>query len=429
MTNLVVYEPREDSTLLEQYVRQYAKGSVLDIGTGSGIQAIAAAKNKKVKQVIATDIQDSVITFNEKIKIFSSTKKFQRNFLCPRKTKGFSQDIKSMKYFLYNKKNVNNNKIKFLKSNLFDNIKNQKFDTIIFNPPYLPQELKLKDLTFEGGKKGYEVIEKFLNGVNNFLKTDGIVLIVFSSLTKKEKVDEFIRNNLLEFEELAKKHIFFEDLYVYKIKKASTLKTLEKKKIKNIKYFAKGKRGIVFTGYYKNKKTAIKIKNPESEAVLRINNEINFLKILNKKNIGPKLLFYDKDFFAYGFVEGINISEFLEKPIINKKAIIDLIKKIMSQMYIMDKLKINKEEMSHPQKHIIINKKNKPVLIDFERAHCTIKPSNATQFCDFLISKHMATILKSNNIKIDDKKIISAAKKYKKQQNKENFNRIINEIK
>ena len=82
-----------------------------------------------------------------------------------------------------------------------------------------------------------------------------------------------------------------------------------------------------------------------------------------------------------------------------------------------------------PHKCILINKKNCPILIDFERAHYAIKPGNATQFCDFLISKHMATILKSNNIKIDDKKIISAAKKYKKQQNKENFNRIINEIK
>ena len=56
-----IYEPREDSTLLEYYVRQYAKGSVLDIGTGSAIQAIAAANNKDVNSVLAVDIQKSVI--------------------------------------------------------------------------------------------------------------------------------------------------------------------------------------------------------------------------------------------------------------------------------------------------------------------------------------------------------------------------------
>ncbi len=154
-----IYQPREDSTLLEHYVKQYAKGSVLDIGTGSAIQAIAAAKSSKVKKIIATDIQNSVID--------------------------------------YNKKNIKNKKIKFQKSDLFNNIKNKKFDTIVFNPPYLPSELKLKDLTTEGGKKGYEAIEKFLNQVCNFLKTGGITLIVFSSLTKKENVNGFIQNNLL----------------------------------------------------------------------------------------------------------------------------------------------------------------------------------------------------------------------------------------
>ena len=61
-----VYEPREDSTLLEHYVKQYAKGYVLDIGTGSAIQVIAAAKLSKVKEVIATDIQDSIINLNKK---------------------------------------------------------------------------------------------------------------------------------------------------------------------------------------------------------------------------------------------------------------------------------------------------------------------------------------------------------------------------
>jgi len=388
------YEPREDSTLLERYVREYAKGTVLDMGTGSGIQAITAAHSDKAKSILATDIQKSTID--------------------------------------YCKKNIKNKKINFIVSDLFKNNKiftNRKFDIIIFNPPYLPEELKVKDLTLEGGKKGYEVIERFLNEVNRHLKADGIILIIFSSLTKKEKVDEFIKNNLLEFELLEKQHYFFEDLYVYKIIKSSILKDLEIKKIKTIKYFSKGKRGFIFTGDYKSKKVGIKIKNPESDAILRIENEISFLKILNKKNIGPRLLFYDKDFLVYEFIEGYNILDFFESALKNKKIVIYVTKKIMNQMFIMDKLNINKEEMSHPQKHIIIDKKNNPVLIDFERMHYTIKPSNVTQFSDFLISNNIMTILKKNNININKKQLISAAKIYKKKQKINNFNKILKLIK
>ena len=387
MPNYKIYTPREDSKLLVKYVRKYSKGIVLDIGTGSGIQAITAANNKKVNSVLATDIQDSIIRLN--------------------------------------KKNIKNKKIKFLKSDLFNDIKNKKFDTIIFNPPYLPNELKVKDLTLEGGKKGYEVVERFLNEVDNFLKSDGIILIVFSSLTKKEKVDEFIKNNLLESKLLEKQHYFFEDLYVYLIKKSALLKTLEKNNIKNINYFTKGKRGFIFIGNYKNKKIAIKTKNPESEAILRINNEIKFLKILNKKNIGPKLLFSDKDYIIYKFVEGNFIIDYLKNN--KKENIKKIIRKILEQMFTMDKLNINKEEMSHPLKHIIINKNN-PVLIDFERTHHTIKPGNVTQFCDFLISKNVSAILERNNISINKKKVINAAKKYKKEQNSGNFNKILKTI-
>ena len=49
-----VYEPREDSILLNKYVKEYSRGFVLDMGTGGGFQAITASR--KAIRVLATDI-------------------------------------------------------------------------------------------------------------------------------------------------------------------------------------------------------------------------------------------------------------------------------------------------------------------------------------------------------------------------------------
>ena len=171
-----MYDPAEDSLMLAKYVSKLAKGKVLDLGTGSGIQALAAAKSKKTKSVLAVDIDKEVIK------------------AC--------------------KENIKNKKITFRYSNLFSNIKG-KFDTIIFNPPYLPKDKKIKDKALYGGKLGYELIVKFLKQAKKHLNEDGIILVVFSSLTNKKKIDEEIKKQGFRKKELEKKRIFFEDLYVY----------------------------------------------------------------------------------------------------------------------------------------------------------------------------------------------------------------------
>lgn len=175
-----VYGPREDSLLLEKYVKKFAKGIVLDIGTGSGIQAKAAAE--KADFIMGVDINQKALDF------------------C--------------------KKNLKSDKIKFLKSDLFSifkNKRNKKFDTIIFNPPYLPEDKNFKDVALDGGKKGYNIIERFLSKAKKFLAEDGIILLVFSSFTDKEKIDRLIHENGFIGEELERVHISFEDIYCYKI--------------------------------------------------------------------------------------------------------------------------------------------------------------------------------------------------------------------
>jgi len=196
------------------------------------------------------------------------------------------------------------------------------------------------------------------------------------------------------------------------------------KGMKNLEFFAKGHRALVYTGFYKDRKVAVKVERKDSKAEKRINNEIKWLKILNKRGIGPKLLKYDKDYLIYEFVEGEKFLDWLKKA--DKKSIKKILNEIFKQIRILDKLKVNKKELHNPVKHILIDKK--AVMIDFERCYKAEKPKNVTQFCQFLISGKVLDILKEKGFKIDKKRLIENLKKYKNKQNEKNFQNVISSL-
>ncbi len=173
-------------------------------------------------------------------------------------------------------------------------------------------------------------------------------------------------------------------------------------KIKNLERFAKGWRGIVYTGFYKGKKVAVK----EGRTV---KNEWKWLKKLNRYGIGPKIIGFDGR-LVYEFVEGERFVDFIKKN--NRNKINKIIKVILRKMRKMDKLKINKEEMHNPVKHIFVGKKIK--MIDFERCRESEKPKNVTQFCQFLMRKRLVS-----------KRVIKVLKEYKKDYNEKNFKKIL----
>ena len=167
----MIYEPREDSFLLQKYVEKYAAGKVLDMGTGSGIQALAAMK--KTKDVLAVDVDDYSVIY----------------------AKG---------------KGVN-----AIQSDLFENV-DGKFDLIIFNPPYLPKDInENKEVArlVSGGREGKELIEEFLSKVKGYLNKDGKILLAFTSLSGD--VLGSVEKKGFRYEKLAEQSFFFERLYVY----------------------------------------------------------------------------------------------------------------------------------------------------------------------------------------------------------------------
>ena len=173
----MIYEPAEDSYLLKGEVRKFCKDKrVLDMGAGSGIQALTA-KEGGALSVLACDI-----------------------------------DIRAVNEL--KKKGIN-----AVLSDLFFGIK-KKFDLIIFNPPYLPED-KREDAesarNTSGGKRGDEIILRFLKDAGKHLNTNGAILLIVSSLTPKNRILSVLRRKDLKKKIITEKKIFMESLEVWKI--------------------------------------------------------------------------------------------------------------------------------------------------------------------------------------------------------------------
>ncbi len=182
-----IYEPGDDSYLLAEQVAKHAAGACLDIGTGTGIQAIAASKRCRV--VIAADINPEAVKYAEK-----TAKKGNIHFFVSDMFSGVNDRREEIQR-LIGKETL-------------------KFDTIVFNPPYLPDEPLARDVALDGGRKGYELLERFLREVGEYLEENGKVLFVFSSLTNEADVNRVLEEQGFEWKLLATKRIFFEELYV-----------------------------------------------------------------------------------------------------------------------------------------------------------------------------------------------------------------------
>ncbi len=174
-----IYQPAEDSYLFSETLKNFLKNKnksllILDIGSGSGIQAQICRK-LGFKNILTTDINLNA--------------------------------VKNLKHLGFNA----------IKSDLFSKIKKQ-FNLIIFNPPYLPEdkrEPKDSQLATTAGKKGYEIIIKFLDQAKTHLTKKGTILLLFSSLSKPKIILNQAKKLGYKYKKLLSQKIPFEEIYVY----------------------------------------------------------------------------------------------------------------------------------------------------------------------------------------------------------------------
>ncbi len=130
--------------------------------------------------------------------------------------------------------------------------------------------------------------------------------------------------------------------------------------------------------------------------------EATFMKLLNKHGIGPKFVAIENESVVMEYIDGKRILKFFATA--SKKNILTIISECLKQIGMLDKLSINKLELTNPYKHIII-RNNLPIMIDFERCTYTTHPKNTTQFIQFLTSGKLAVIFKEKDITVDRERL------------------------
>tara|TARA_Y100001960_G_scaffold194390_1_gene203491 strand:- start:40 stop:597 length:558 start_codon:yes stop_codon:yes gene_type:complete len=149
-----VYEPAEDSYLFVNHIPKL-KGSILEIGCGTGIIGISLAL--KGNKVTAVDINPLAVE--------AARSNAKRNSV----------------------------ELEVLESDMFSSVEGRIFDTIVCNPPYLPSlEDEYNDsnlaLAVEGGPTGSEFTIRLLEEARNYLKPQGSVYTIVSSKMKNFQV-------------------------------------------------------------------------------------------------------------------------------------------------------------------------------------------------------------------------------------------------
>jgi release factor glutamine methyltransferase len=152
-----VFQPRSDSWLLADLVAEHVapRASVLDVCTGSGVLAIAAAR-AGAGEVVAVDV---------------SRRSAATAWINAR---------------------LNGVRVAARVGDLFDAVAGRRFDLVVSNPPYVPSTSEGPpeagpERAWEGGRDGRAVLDRICRVAAEHLADGGTVLTVHSSVNGVER--------------------------------------------------------------------------------------------------------------------------------------------------------------------------------------------------------------------------------------------------
>lgn len=173
--------------ILLKYLQHFDlyKKSLLDLGAGSGLIALHAAKNGAI--VTATDINPVAI-------------------------KAIQESMEKNQLF-----------IQVIESDLFQNIPSQFFDYILINPPYYPKQANnYEEMAFFCGPN-FEYFTQLFSQISTFLWDSNKTLMILSEDCEIKTIEEIGLKNRIIMTEIYKTKTLGEINYIFELTKLNQI--------------------------------------------------------------------------------------------------------------------------------------------------------------------------------------------------------------
>lgn len=187
----------------------------------------------------------------------------------------------------------------------------------------------------------------------------------------------------------------------------------------------KGFVGIVVIAHLNGSRVAIKIRRVDADRADLLH-EAKMLIKANSANVAPKLVAASKNFLLMQLIEGELLPSWLnankEIPLVKQ-----VLRDIFENCFRLDEIGLDHGELSKAPKHAIVDYQQKPWIVDFETASDVRKPSNVSAMGSFLftsdgeVARNVAATMGERN----KEKIVTAMKNYRKERNRESFDRVL----
>jgi putative serine/threonine protein kinase len=189
----------------------------------------------------------------------------------------------------------------------------------------------------------------------------------------------------------------------------------------NIPVLGKGYVGVVVVANMKDQKVALKMRRIDADRI-DFTHEAEMLQKANAIGVGPKFIAVSNNFLLSQLIDGDLLEDWLLTP--REKALIrKVLVDILEQCWNLDEAGIDHGELSKAPKHLLVDKKDKPFIVDFETASIVRKVINVTSVCQFLFmgNSRAAKMLDEVFGRKNRLALISGLKKFKKNTNRKNF--------